>query len=69
MISIESACARDLDLDHIVNVFAAGKVRRKNFENEQESLFKSSEKCFLLYFVVSNCSTALIRVKNIIELF
>ena len=30
-ISIESSCVRDLDLDRIIDVFAAEKARRKTF--------------------------------------
>ena len=31
MILIESACVRDLDLYHLVNMFAAEKAGRKRF--------------------------------------
>ena len=31
MISINRACVRDFDLDHIVNVFAVEKASRKTF--------------------------------------
>ena len=68
MISIETACIRHSDLNHIANVFAAEKACRRTFCKREGLSFQVFEKVFSLFFGFYY-STPLIWAKNIINCF